>query len=107
MKILELRLNHPEQKAIIPIRKISEVIETVEYDLVDYNGLHNTKRLTYTVRLDSGTEHLIDGAEKIFEISYRRENPNEINNAGTIKIEKEIALEDFYEWYLSQIAEEN
>ena len=97
MKIIELRLKHPEQKATIPISKISEVIESIEYDIVDYNGLHDTKRLTYIVRLDSGTEHLIDGVEKIFEITWTNGN----------KVETEIPLEKFYEWYQFQIAKEN
>lgn len=48
MKILELRHKHPEQKATIPIRKISEVIESVEYGVVDYNGLHNTRMVSDT-----------------------------------------------------------
>jgi hypothetical protein len=57
--------------------------------------------------LDSGTQSTIDDTTKIIDITWRHENPKTIGNDGWVKIETEIALENFYEWYQSQIAEEN
>lgn len=105
MKIFEIRKTN--FNATIPLKKISEVIENVEYETVDYDGLHDVCRKSYTLILDSGTQSTIDESTKIIDITWRHENPKKIDNAGWVKIEKEIALEDFYEWYQTQIAEEN
>lgn len=96
MTIFEIRKSN--FKATIPLKKISAVIENVE---------NETGRKSYTLMLDSGTQITIDGTTKIIDITWRFENPNKINNDGWVKIEKEIALEDFYEWYQSLIAEIN
>ena len=99
MKIFEIRKSN--FNATIPLKKISEVIENVEYETVDYDGLHDVERKSYTLILDSGTQSTIDGTTKIIDITWKT-----VKNKWT-KVEKEIKLEDFYEWYQSQIAEEN
>lgn len=98
MKIFEIRKSN--FKATIPLKKISEVIENVEHDTVDYDGLQDVCRKSYTLMLDGGTQTTIDGSTKIFDITWRQ-------CAGWVKLKKEIALDDFYEWYQNQIAEEN
>ena len=105
MKIFEIRKSN--FNATIPLKKIAEVIENVEHETVDYDGLHDVCLKSYTLILDGGTQSTIDGTTKIIDITWRHENPNKINNAGWVKVETEIALDDFYEWYQTQIAEEN
>lgn len=85
MKIFEIRKSN--SNATIPLKKISEVIETAN------SG--------YTLILDSGTQTTIDGTTKIIDITWTT-----VNNKWT-KVEKRIKYEDFYEWYQSNIAEEN
>lgn len=99
MKIFEIRKSN--FNATIPLKKISEVIKNVEYDTVDYDGLQDVCRKSYTLMLDSGTQSTIDGTTKIIDITWKT-----VKNKWT-KVEKEIKLDDFYEWYQSQIAEEN
>ena len=99
MKIFEIRKSN--FNATIPLKKITEVIENVEYETVDYNGEHDVCRKSYTLMLDSGTQSTIDDTTKIIDITWKI-----VKNKWT-KVETEIALENFYEWYQSKIAEEN
>jgi hypothetical protein len=98
MKIFEIRKSN--FNATIPLMKITEVIENVEYETVDYNGEHDVCRKSYTLMLDSGTQSTIDDTTKIINITWKI-----VKNKWT-KVETEIAFENFYEWYQSQIAEE-
>lgn len=99
MKIFEIRKSN--YNATIPMKKISEVIENVEYDTVDYDGLQDVCRKSYTLVLDSGTQSTIDETTKIIDITWTT-----VKNKWK-KVETENALDDFYEWYQTQIAEEN
>lgn len=105
MKIFEII--SPFQKSTIQLNKVSDVIETIQYETVVYNGLHNIEQKSYTIILDSGTQVEVKPNMKIVDISWLKENPHYLPEPRFVKREKEIKFDDFYKWYQEQCAKDD